>query len=347
MRAAMYYSNSDIRIAELSKPEITKDEVLVKIRACGICGSDVMEWYRKKTAPRVLGHEVAGEIAKVGDRVEKFAEGQRVFVTHHVPCNTCHYCLIGHHSACDTLRTTNFHPGGFAEYLRVPEINVDRGTYLLPDNVSYEEGTFIEPLGCVYRGQRLAGFSSGRTVLVLGSGISGILHMALAKAMGAGKIIATDISPFRLEMAKKFGADVTLDAQEDVPSAVKDENEGRGADLVITSTGAKPALKQAMDSVGRGGTILWFAPTDPDYLPPIDLNRLWKDEVSMKTSYAACPEDIISVIEMLAEKRVPVKEMITHRLRLEEITEGFRLVSQAEDSLKVVVFPHKKEGSQE
>ncbi|MCK4717519.1 MAG: zinc-dependent dehydrogenase [Thermoplasmata archaeon] len=341
MRAAMYYSNSDIRIEEMPVPSIAPGEMLIKVHACGICGSDVMEWYRIKTAPRVLGHEIAGEIVGVGTEVKGFEEGQRVFVTHHVPCNTCHYCDIGHHSTCDTLRSTNFHPGGFAEYLRVPAINVEHGTYLLPDEISYEEGTFIEPLGCVYRGQRLAGFRSGHTVLVLGSGISGMLHIALAKAQGAGLVIATDVSRFRLDLAKRMGADMVMDAKEDVAAHVREKNDGRGADLVITATGAKPALQQALDSVGRGGTILWFAPSDPDLLLPMPFNKMWKDEISTVTSYAACLEDILPVIDLLKEKRIPVKEMITHRLPLEEIEEGFRLVTEADESLKVVMEIHR------
>ena len=341
MKAALYYSNSDIRIVDMPKPEIDRNEVLVKVHACGICGSDVMEWYRKKTAPRVLGHEVAGEIVKVGDRVEGFAEGDRVFVTHHVPCNTCHYCGRGHESTCDTLRSTNFHPGGFAEFLRVPEINVNRGMFVLPKGVSYEDATFIEPLACVYRGQRMAGMRPGDSVLVLGSGISGLLHIALARAQGAGKILATDVNPYRLDMAQKFGATSVMDAKEDIPSWVLKENNGRGVDIVVVATGARSAINQALDSVGRGGTILWFAPTDPDYFPEIPFNRLWKDEISMVTSYAAVVEDILPVISMLDSKRIPVKDMITHKLPLDEIKEGFKLVAQGGESIKVIIGPHK------
>ncbi|MEO0185669.1 MAG: alcohol dehydrogenase catalytic domain-containing protein, partial [candidate division WOR-3 bacterium] len=156
MRVAVYYNNHDIRIEERPLPEIGDNELLVKVIASGICGSDVMEWYRIKSAPRVLGHEIAGEIVRTGKGIKNFKIGDRVFVSHHVPCNVCRYCAKGYHTVCETLKKTNFDPGGFAEYLRVPEINVKFGTFLLPDKVSYEEGTFIEPLGCVIRGQRFA-----------------------------------------------------------------------------------------------------------------------------------------------------------------------------------------------
>jgi len=197
----MYYKNSDIRVEEMPTPQIGRGEILLKSLACGICGSDVMEWYRIHKAPLVLGHEATGEIVEIGEDVTRFKKGDRVFVSHHVPCNTCHYCLNGHHTVCDSLRSTNFDPGGFAEYVRVPAINVDRGVSVLPDNMSLEDGTFIEPLACVVRGQRVARIEPGQTVVIIGSGMSGLLHILLARSLGAGKIIATDISEYRMEMA--------------------------------------------------------------------------------------------------------------------------------------------------
>ena len=194
MRVAMYYNNRDVRLEEQPKPEIGPGEIMVKVIASGICGSDVLEWYRIKKAPKVLGHEITGEIVEVGEGVENCRIGDRVFVSHHVPCNTCHYCLNGYHTACETLHTTNYDPGVFAEYIRVPKINVDRGLFILPDEVSFEDGVFIEPLACVVRGQRVAQLRQAQSVLILGSGISGLLHILLARAVGAGRIIATDIS---------------------------------------------------------------------------------------------------------------------------------------------------------
>ena len=188
------------------RPVIGPGEILVRIAASGVCGSDVLEWYRIKKAPLVLGHEVAGTVAEVGAGVTAWRVGDRVAVTHHVPCNTCPACLGGHHTACTTLHTTNFDPGGFAEYVRVPALQTDRGVLRLPDEVSFDEGTFAEPLGCVVRAQRLARVGPGDSVLVMGSGISGLLHVALARALGAGTIMATDINPWRLEAARRFGA---------------------------------------------------------------------------------------------------------------------------------------------
>ena len=341
MRVAVYYNNSDVRIEEIPKPVIKKGELLVEVLASGICGSDVMEWYRIKTAPRVLGHEITGVVAEVGEGVEKYKKGDRVFVSHHVPCNACHYCLNGHHSVCDTLRTTNFDPGGFSEYLRVPEINVDRGVFVLPENVSFDTGVFIEPLACVLRGQNIAGIKPGNCVLVIGSGISGLLHITLARSMGAGRIIATDISEFRLEAAKKAGAETVLFAKDAEPDRIRELNEGRLADLVILCTGAESAFKQSVQLCERGGTVLLFAPTEPGVLIPTNFFQIWKDGLTLTTSYAGSPADIQASIDLLNAGSIKVEDMITHKLPLEETQKGFRLVADAQDSIKVIIEPQK------
>jgi len=309
--------------------------------ASGICGSDVMEWYRIKKAPRVLGHEITGEIVEIGEGVERDQVGDRVFVSHHVPCNTCSYCLNGQHTVCETLHTTNYDPGGFAEYLRVPRINVDRGVFLLPDEVSFEDGAFIEPLACVVRGQRVARLRPGQTVLVLGSGISGLLHVALARALGAGRIVATDINEYRLNAAQRFGADVVLHAEEDVPARLRQVNEDRLADLVIVCTGAFPAFIQALQSVDRGGTVLFFAPTEPGVDLPVPVNDFWRNGITLMPSYGNSPLDAVVAIELIRARRVPVHEMITHRLSLAETGLGFQLVAEAGESIKVIIEPHK------
>jgi L-iditol 2-dehydrogenase len=339
MRVAVYYNNHDVRLEERPKPEIGPGEILVKVMASGICGSDVLEWYRIKKAPIVLGHEIAGEIVEVGHGVDRFNVGDRVFVSHHVPCNTCWYCLHGNHTVCETLHTTNFDPGGFSEYIRVPAINVDRGTFLLPDDLSYEQGAFVEPLACVVRGQRVAGFRPGQTMVVMGSGISGLLHIMLARAMGVGRVIATDICPYRLDMARGLGADAVFDAREDIPARVREANGGRPADLVIVCTGALTAFRQALGSVDRAGTVLTFATTDPGVELPIPLNDFWRNGITVLPSYANSPYDAQVAIQLLSADQMPVAKMITHRLPLEETHVGFQLMAEAKDSMKVIIEP--------
>ncbi len=342
MRVAMYYNNHDVRLEEMPVPEIGPGELLLKVEASGLCGSDVMEWYRIQRAPMVLGHEVSGEVVQVGAGVDRYKEGDRMVVTHHVPCNACHWCLNNRHTACDTLHQTNFDPGGFSEYLRIPQINVDRGVFPIPDHVPYEEASITEPLACVYRGQKRANLQPGQNVLVLGSGLAGLLHINLARALGAGRIIATDMVDYRLQAARRLGADTAFSATEDVPGRLREANDGRLADLVIVCTGALPALNQALQSVERGGTVLFFAPTEPGVSLPVSINDVFfRNDVTLTTTYAGAPADLATALEMIGSGRVQVGQMISHRLGLAEAGLGFKLTAEAGDSLKVIIQPQK------
>ena len=342
MRVAMYYNNHDVRTEEIPEPKIGPGELLMKVEASGLCGSDVMEWYRIQRAPLVLGHEVSGQVVQAGAGVERYKPGDRLVVTHHVPCNACRYCLTGHHTVCDMLRETNFDPGGFSELLRIPEINVDRGVFAIPDRVSFEEASFTEPLACVYRGQRRANIQPGQSVLVLGSGLAGLLHINLAKALGAGRIVATDMVEYRLEAARRLGADVAFSATEDVPARLREVNDGRLADLVIVSTGAPPALDQALQSVERGGTVLFFAPTEPGVSVSVPINEVFfRNDATLTTTYAGAPADLGTAMDMIASGRVQVGEMISHRLGLDEAGQGFALTAEARESLKVIIEPQR------
>jgi L-iditol 2-dehydrogenase len=274
--------------------------------------------------------------------VERYKEGDRVSAAHHVPCNTCHYCLSGHPTVCDTLRSTNFDPGGFAEFVRLPAINVDRGVFLLPDEISYQDATFIEPLACVLRGQRLAHMQPGSTLLVIGSGIAGLLHIQLAHIMGAGLIAATDISDYRLRATRRFGADAVFQADEDLPTRLREVNQSRLADLVIVCTGATSAIIQALQSVERGGTVLFFAPSDPGVTIPLSITELfWRNEITLTSSYAGSPADYAAALELVREATLLWREMITHRLSLAETGLGFHLVADAQDSIKVIIEPQR------
>jgi len=341
MKVAMYYNNNDVRIEEMPIPAINENEMLVKVKASGICGSDVMEWYRIKKAPRVLGHEIAGDIVEVGKKVKKYKVGDRVFVSHHVPCNKCNFCLNDQHTLCHTLHSTNFYPGGFAEYLRVPEMNIENGVFVLPKEMSYDEGAFIEPLACTVRGLRIAGMKKGKTVLILGSGVAGLLNIKLAKAMGAKKIFATDIDDYRLNFAEKSGADVLINAKDNISERVKKNNEGKLADLVILCAGVPSAARQAMESVETGGVILFFAPTKPDVEVSFPLFDLWNKQVKMVSTYAGVNKDIKAAIQLIKNKKVKVTDLITHRFSLNDAAEGFKLAAQAQKSIKIIIEPNK------
>lgn len=322
MKAAMYYNNKDIRIIDIPRPQIKEGEILVKVKSSGICGTDVMEWYRIKKAPRILGHEITGEVAE--SKSIKFKAGDRVFVSHHVPCNICKYCLEGNHTACETLHGGNYEPGGFAEFIRVPKINVENGTYIL-GNLTYEEGTLIEPLACCVRGQRVINLKAGHTVLILGAGISGIMNIMLAKLKGA-EPIATDIDDWRLEIAKKLGAKTVNVSRETLTAK---------ADRAVMCTGAMSAVKQAFESIDKKGIILFFAiPQNNIELPIADF---WRNEWTITSSYGASPADLEESIKILTENKINAKSLITHKVTLDEIQKGFNLVAEAKKSLKVVI----------
>ncbi|UCF09213.1 MAG: alcohol dehydrogenase catalytic domain-containing protein [Thermoplasmata archaeon] len=315
----------------------------MKVEASGICGSDVMFWYRKHKVPLVLGHEIAGEVVEVGEGVEKYGEGDRVVATHHVPCNTCHYCQTGNETACETLQKhTHFYPGGFAEYVRIPAINVDRGVFPIPEGVSYEEATFTEPLACVVRGQKKANLKPAESVFVVGCGISGLLHINLASGLGAGRVIAADSIEYRMKAAEKFGAEHVLEYGEELPSKVREVNDGLLADLVIICRGA--FLPEALNSVEKGGTVLFFAGAKENDTIPLTVNELfWRTEMTLTSSYAGGPADCFDALELIRAGRVNVRDMITHRFSLADAVKGFYLVSHPweQESIKVIVEPQK------
>ena len=341
MRAAVYYSNDKVQLEEVPRPKIHEGEVLVKVVASGIWGSDVMEWYRSKSAPRVLGHEVTGEIAELGDSVSGFDVGDRVIFTHHVPCNDCSECLRGQHTLCDTLHSTSFDPGGFAEYVRVPKINVDKGGVLvLPEELSFEEGTFIEPLGCTVRGQRRICLQPGDSVLVLGSGLAGLLNIRLARALGAGCIVSTDLHPFRLQAAIDSGARAGVNAgSQNVIEEAVSVNDGCFFNHVIICTAASDAFGQAMNAVAPGGTVLLYAFSAPGNDVSLDLHEYFRKGITLRSTYGASPLDLSEALRLLRFGRVVVKDLITHRMSLADTGKGFRFAASGAESLKVIIQP--------
>jgi L-iditol 2-dehydrogenase len=337
LKVSMWYNNKDIRIEEAPTPKPGQNEILVKIMSCGICGSDIVEWYRLPRAPLVQGHEIGGEIVEVGGSVKNFRPGDRVFVAPKVPCMKCHYCKNGHYPVCSNIKDRM--PGGFAEYVLVPESLVENGTYRLPDNVTYDQSTFIEPLACVVRAQRLAGAKNDQTVMVIGCGMSGLLHIKLAKTKKC-RIIATDINEKRLEFAKQIGADFTINAKEDVPERLIAENKKK-ADVVILCSSAVSAVEQAWKCVDKGGVIVFFAVPGPDKVVTIPINDFWTKEMRIITSYYCGPPDIIDAIKLVESGEIKVDDMITHKLPLKDTAKGFQLVMDGNESLKVIIKPNE------
>ncbi len=337
MLAAVYHTNSDVRIEEFPRPDPGEGEILIRIRASGICGSDLMEWYRVPKAPLVLGHEVAGEVVKTGPGVSRFRVGERVVATHHVPCGECRYCLTDRHTNCPMIRKSGFNPGGFSEYVCVAPPNVERGVFHLPYNISFEEGSFTEPLGCVTRAVRAAGLERGDSVTILGSGTAGLLCLQYVLYLGAGPVFTTDSNEYKLRKAMEFGATSAFSSDDNIASLVRENNSGYLSDLVIVCTGARAAIKSAFELVSPSGKILFFAPSDPEFTLNFPFNEYWWSGVRMVSSYAAAPGDLEDALSLIGKGAVDVERMITHRFPLRDIQRGFDLAENPQESLKIMI----------
>jgi len=336
MKVAKWYNNQDIRLEEVPTPSPGPREMLVKVMACGICGSDVVEWYRLPRAPLVQGHELGAQVVAVGESVAKFKPGDRVFIAPKVPCMQCRYCLNGHYPQCSEVKERL--PGGFAEYILVPEMLIENGSWLLPENVTYDQSTFIEPLACVIRAQRLAGLKGGQTIMLLGCGMSGLLHVKFAKFRNA-KVIATDTNIKRLKLAQKVGADTTIIATDNIPERLVAES-GRFADVVMLSTSAISAVEQAWKCVDKGGAIVFFAVPDPSKTVTVPINDFWTKEIRILTAYYCGPSDIKEAIHLITTGAIKVDDLVTHKLPLSKISKGFQLVLNGQTSLKVIIQPN-------
>jgi L-iditol 2-dehydrogenase len=339
MKAAMYYSLDNIRIEDVPKPKIGADEILVEMKACGVCGSDLMDWYLRSRAPLVLGHEPAGVIVEAGKNVRRFKVGDRVFAHHHVADLECYYCKKGDYTLCPQFGQTHLEPGGFAEYFKVPAPNLQIDTLKLPRNVSYEEATLIEPVGCCIRAQNKAGIRKGDSVAIIGAGPSGIIHAVLAKIAGATHITVTDIVDYRLKMAQLQGADLAVNPnKENLVKRVKEATENRGADVVIVTAPNVKAVEDSVQIVRRGGKILLFAPTQPDQYTRLSPHRLFFSEISIIPSYSVTHIETRTALQLIGSGRIKAKELITHRFPLSRTAEAFQTAARTKECLKVVVL---------
>jgi L-iditol 2-dehydrogenase len=340
MLAVEYHSNEDVRVVELPIPEIGPGELLVHLQACGICASDVMEWYMKPRAPIYPGHEPVGIVAAVGEGVQQFSPGQRVFIHHHAPCMVCHFCQRGSYSQCATFRSTRLYPGGLAEYVRVPAPNVQLDVLPLPDDLSFEAATLIEPLACCIRGVNRAMIQPGDSLLVLGAGSNGMLLAQLAQQRGATRVIIVDPIPYRRQHALNTSIDFALDPQSaPLLGQIYAVNDNRKPDIVIVTPSSISAMQQGIELAGPGGTVLLFAPPPPAEILPITPNALFFQEITLRTSYSAGPYETRLALELLKNKRIRAETVITHRFHLRDAAQAFQLVAKPGDALKVVIIP--------
>jgi L-iditol 2-dehydrogenase len=339
MKVAMYYSKEDTRTEEMATPEVGEDEVLVEMKACGICGSDLMDWYLKSRAPLVLGHEPAGIIAKKGLKVKSFNIGDRVFVHHHVACLTCHYCLHGDYTLCEQFHKTHIEPGGFAEYFKVPAPNLQIDTLKIPETMSFEEATFIEPIGCCIRALNKCGIQAGDSVAIIGVGAIGIIHVALSKIFGAERTFVSDLIDYRLNVAKQFGADVAVNSvKTDLAAVVKAETDGMGVDIAVVTAPSLEAYKAGLSVCRKGGKLCIFAPIEPSKILQISPKELFFSEIQIIPSYSTSHLETRTAFKLIKSGRINVKELITHRFKLVDAAKAFKTASENKQSLKVIVL---------
>jgi len=343
MKVAVYYGPNDIRVEEKPQPQIGPDEILVEMKACGICGSDLMDWYLENRAPLVLGHEPAGNVVEVGKDVETFNIGDRVFVHHHVACLTCHYCIHGDYTMCQQFTKTHIIPGGFAEYFKVPAPNLKIDTFKIPDKISFEEATLVEPVACCIRAIRKCNIQPGDTVAVVGAGPSGIVHALLAKHLGASQVLISDLVDYRLKAAEKLAAALAINAgKEDFVKTVRETTEGRGADVVIVTAPNVKAYMEGLRACRKGGTLCVFAPTSPQQKMEINPNKLFFNEIKIIPSYSTSHIETRIALKMISSKAIDAKALITHRFPLERIAEAFKTAKESKECLKIVVLNEKQ-----
>lgn len=342
MKVTMCYQQNDLRVENIPVPDISDNEVLIKMLACGLCGTDIQK-IRGNTVqkPTVLGHEVVGEIVKKGQNVKNFAVGERVITAIHVPCFTCHYCRKGHYTICEQFRANNIDPGGFAEFIRIPELHVKHLTYKVPDTVSDDEATLIEPIACCLHGLKQANIQAGDSVLVMGAGTIGILHAQLAKIKGADKVIVSDISPYKLQKALNVGCDFAINvAQKDIITEVQAITAHQGVDVVVIAAGVSSLLSDAMHIVRRAGKIIVFSGFDKNQHINVDASRFFKDEISIVGTYSVSPYELPEALNLLEKKKINSDEIITHEFSLDKLREAVDLSTNANaEVLKVIIKP--------
>jgi len=337
----VYYGLGDFRCEEVEVPRISGKEILIRVRACGICGTDVERVFGVKLERgTVTGHEIAGEVAEVGKDVYKFCVGDRVIVLKHVSCNVCYHCRQGSPTQCSLMSKSNFFPGGMAEYVRVLEPNVERGTIILPSVVSFEEAAQIEPAACCLRGIINCRLKPGDRVLVIGAGPMGAYNVQLLRALGAGEIIVSEPTNFRREVAMRLGADATINPlEEDLARRVREETEGIGADVVIVAVGKASVLEQAVGLVRNGGIISVFAPCPSDPVLPVDVNRMFWQEISFIPTMSATIKEMNIVRDLILREKIDLRNMVTHSFPLEDIWHAFETARKNESAMKVMIIP--------
>ncbi|MBL3644705.1 alcohol dehydrogenase catalytic domain-containing protein [Bacillus sp. RHFB] len=340
MRAIAFHDVNDFRIEEVEDPKIGFGEVLLKLKACGLCGTDIHKAIHKTVNPgTVLGHEYAGEIVKVGEGVTKFKIGDRVVGAIHVPCFTCHYCQRQHYTLCPEFRETNIDPGGFAEYIRLSEKHVRHLLFGIPDSMSYQHASLAEPVACCIHGQKAAEIRPGDNVLIMGAGPIGVIHGQLLKHKDVSNVIISDVSSYKLSKAKEFGIDYTVNIKNDSLKDVVDKvTDNQGVDIVIIAAGVSSLLPEAVQLLRRGGRVICFSPFEKYPEVTIDAGRFFKDEISIVGTYSVSPYEFEEAILNISNGTIDAEKMITHEMAIDQVGEAITFAANPDEEVMKVVI---------
>jgi len=341
MKAAVVKSNSNIEIKNIEKPSIGPGDMLVKMRACGICGSDVEKVFGKYGQPSMrLGHEPAGIITHVGSEISNFSVGDRVFTHHHVACysDDCHECNHGNETMCKKYHESNLEPCGLADEYVVPEWNVKHGGVLnIPDNMSFEEAAMIEPLACCVRAWNKFEHQKNDSIAILGIGPTGIMHALLAKFYGFGKVFCLDFNDFRLNFAKKFETVTINSGNTNALEQIKSETANQGVDVVIVSTSSLNALKDAVNFVRKGGIIVMFGVPSKGANVDLDMSEIYSKGITIVNSYAASDVDTTHALALISNEQINVSQLITHKYNLQECQQAFVHAKSGDNAMKIII----------
>jgi len=341
MKAAVVKSNSNIEIKNIENQSVGPGDILVKMRACGICGSDVEKVFGKYGQPSMrLGHEPAGTIMEVGSEISNFSVGDRVFTHHHVACysDDCHECNHGNETMCKKYYESNLEPCGLADEYVVPEWNVKHGGVLnIPDSMSFEEAAMIEPLACCIRAWNKFKHNKNDSVAILGVGPTGIMHVLLAKLYGFGKVFCLDLNDYRLNFAKKFETTTIHSGNTNALEQIKSETANQGVDVVIVSTSSLDALKDAVNFVRKGGTIVMLGVPSKGANVDLDMSEIYSKGVTIVNSYAASDVDTTYALDLISNKQIDVSQLITHKYNLQECQKAFVHAKSGDNAMKIII----------
>ena len=341
MKMVQVKGNSVVEIKDVGRPSLGSHDIFVKMQACGICGSDVEKVFGKYGQPSMrLGHEPAGIITQVGSEVKNFNIGDRVFTHHHVACysDDCHECSHGNETMCKKYYESNLEPCGLADEYIVPEWNVEHGGVLkISDSMTFEEAAMIEPLACCIRAWKKVTFKKNDSVAVLGIGPTGIMHALLAKSYGFEKIFCLDLNEFRLDFAKKFETITINSGNTNALEKIKSETANQGVDVVIVSTSSLDALKDAVNFVRKGGTIVMFGVPSKGAKIDLDMSEVYSKGITIVNSYAASDSDTEDALEKISSKQINVTQLITHKYHLDESQKAFEHARSGDNAMKIII----------